>query len=144
MLSQTSRRRLNECNELLARVVDDVDDVYPHTIQVVSTYRGEREQDELFDNGFSKLWFPDSLHNATDVTGNPSSDAIDLAPVINGRIDWSDSHSFAVLAGFMYCAAIQRGIVLRWGGDWDGDGRTVDQSFMDWGHFELLSIEGGA
>ena len=30
-------------------------------------------------------------------------------------------------------------IPVRYGGDWDRDGGTKDQSLMDWGHIELVS-----
>jgi peptidoglycan L-alanyl-D-glutamate endopeptidase CwlK len=31
-----------------------------------------------------------------------------------------------------------KGILLRWGGDWNMDGRTTDNKFDDLGHFELV------
>ena len=65
------------------------------------------------------------------------SDALDFAPYINGRIYWEDSHIFAVVAGVFMAAAKQQGFKIRWGGDWDSDGTTTDQTFMDWGHIEI-------
>ena len=29
-------------------------------------------------------------------------------------------------------------VTIRYGGDWDTDGSTKDQSLMDWGHVEIL------
>jgi peptidoglycan L-alanyl-D-glutamate endopeptidase CwlK len=29
------------------------------------------------------------------------------------------------------------GIAVRWGGDWDHDGKSKDEQFLDLGHFEL-------
>ena len=44
-----------------------------------------------------------------------------------------------LLAGFILCIAAQKGIKLRWGGDWDNDFDTRDEGrFRDLPHFELL------
>ncbi|WP_232367585.1 M15 family metallopeptidase domain-containing protein [Alteromonas pelagimontana] len=51
--------------------------------------------------------------------------------------------AFAVFAGFVQCVARQlyaEGKIthlVRWGGDWDMDGQTLDQKFNDLPHFEL-------
>jgi len=44
-----------------------------------------------------------------------------------------------MLAGVMLNAAQEMGIRVRWGGDWDGDGSTKDQTFHDLGHYELFN-----
>lgn len=44
---------------------------------------------------------------------------------------------FYFLAGVMKACAKQSGIELRWGGDWDGDNRFLDNGFDDLVHFEI-------
>ena len=43
---------------------------------------------------------------------------------------------FHTLAGVMFACAHTYNIELRWGGDWDGDGTSLDQNFDDLAHFE--------
>ena len=92
-------------------------------------YRGQEAQHEAFLMGRSKKDWPNGKHIVSP------SEAIDVAPY---PIDWKDTHRFAVLAGRLMQIGSVLGVDLRWGSDWDGDTRTLDQQFMDWGHFELL------
>ena len=41
----------------------------------------------------------------------------------------------------MVATALGMGIKLRWGGDWDGDWQTRDNTFDDLPHFELAAEE---
>jgi peptidoglycan L-alanyl-D-glutamate endopeptidase CwlK len=113
----------------------------PIDYTIVHGWRGEEIQTVLFESGASKVPWPDSNHNnqADDLDGvvMPCSLAIDFAPLIRGVIPWGDTHAFAVVAGVWFAAAIEQQAVLRWGGDWDMDGSTEDQTFMDWGHVEI-------
>ena len=85
----------------------------------------------------SKKRWPDSKHNFTVEGIGPSSQAFDFGPWVNGGIPWDDTHLFALIAGVFFAAADDLKIKLRWGGDWDMDGLTTDQTFMDWGHMEI-------
>ena len=96
---------------------------------VLQGFRDQAAQDEAFARGASKLRWPHSVHNTSP------SRAVDLAP---WPIDWNDSLAFARLAGLVAAAAAEEGFAVRWGGDWDSDGSSRDQSFMDIGHFELV------
>lgn len=102
--------------------------------KILCTYRGKEEQEEAFAEGKSKLHFPFSNHNI-----KPSV-AVDIAPyfVDLPHIDWKDLLAFAVVYGVIKTIAIQKGISIRWGGDWDQDGRTKDETFMDLPHIELI------
>jgi hypothetical protein len=83
----------------------------------------------LFRQGKSKLRAGQSKHNS-----DPSR-AVDVAPY---PIDWNNMHRFYLLAGFMFQAASQLDIKLRWGMDWDMDWIHTDQTFFDAPHFELV------
>lgn len=41
------------------------------------------------------------------------------------------------MAGVILTVAQKLKIKLRWGGDWDGDGDRLNNSFDDLAHFEL-------
>jgi hypothetical protein len=43
-----------------------------------------------------------------------------------------------LFAGFVIGTAALMGISIRWGGDWDRDTYTKDNSFDDLVHFELI------
>lgn len=96
---------------------------------VICSQRDDVQQTYLFNAGLSKVEYPDSRHN------KKPAEALDLLPY---PVDWKDEKRFYLLAGVILAMAKNLGIPIRWGGDWDGDGDTTDQTFMDLGHFELL------
>lgn len=96
---------------------------------VLEGHRGEEKQNAAFDDGKSQIRWPKGKHNKI-----PSL-AADVAPY---PIDWGDTERFCVLAGIVFAAAAQLGHTIRWGGDWNSDGFTRDESFRDRGHFELV------
>jgi peptidoglycan L-alanyl-D-glutamate endopeptidase CwlK len=115
-------------------MLDDILAACPFDLAVVWGFRGRLAQERaVADNTTTKEW-PHSLHNS-----DPSI-AVDLAPYINGTIDWGDhdhGRRFYILAGIVFAVAEARGNVeIRWGGDWDQDGDLDDQTLIDLGHFE--------
>ena len=98
---------------------------------VVQGRRSQEDQDRAFKEGKSKLKYPQSRHNSDP------SEAVDIAPFVNGKVSWNTQHCL-VLAGLMLAAASELGVKVRWGGNWDRDGEPVtDQTFNDLVHFEL-------
>ena len=73
--------------------------------------------------------------NSKHITVNGVSMAVDVSPY---PIKWTDYNRFYAFAGFVIGTAVQLGIKVRWGGDWDGDRDFSDQKFNDLVHFELL------
>ena len=61
--------------------------------------------------------------------------AVDLAP---WPIDWNDSKRFEKLALLMFRAAAAEKVHIRWGRDWDEDGRYEEKGETDGPHFELV------
>jgi len=106
--------------------------VYDFTI--VWGFRSDQQQLDAFLSGNSQKK-TGSLHQVKK-DGMPFSQAIDFAPWVDGGIPWKDTHAFAVLGGMMIAAGAQLGIPVVYGGDWDMDGTTTDQSLMDWGHIQ--------
>jgi peptidoglycan L-alanyl-D-glutamate endopeptidase CwlK len=130
---ERSLARLATCDERLVKVATLALKV-GMDFTVVSGWRGEAEQNDLYSRGLSKQRWPDSHHNAVTELGDPRSLAIDVAP---WPIDWRDAKAFYHLAGVFRAVAFDLAIPLRWGGDWDMDFDLSDQTFMDLGHFEL-------
>jgi len=127
LFGRRSRRILDTCHGDLHRIAMVVIDYYDFAI--ISGHRDEEEQRRLYDTGMSKVKYPQSKHN------HLPSLAFDLAPY---PIDWKDKGRFLVLAGRIMQVADTLGIKIRWGGDWDMDDDLNDQSFFDYGHYELL------
>ena len=133
-----SLSKLATCHQSLQDIAERALETCPYDFTIVHGWRGEDVQNALFDSGASTKRFPDSKHNVMDELDQPMSMAIDFAPWINGDIPWKETHIFACIAGHMQAAAFEFGEKLRWGGDWDTDGLTTDQTLMDWGHVELV------
>lgn len=137
-----SARKLETCHPALQRIADEVLMVTPYDITIIHGWRGLAEQNSLFEAKASKKKFPNSRHNRTNdpsvIDPHRLSDAIDFAPYIDGGINWNDTHIFALVAGCFLAVAKDLGYTLRWGGDWDSDGTTTDQTLMDWGHIEIM------
>jgi len=121
-----SQERLNTCDprlvELFEIVIEDFD------CSVLEGYREKEAQNRAFDEGKSKLKFPEGNHNKY-----PSL-AVDVVPY---PIDWEDRDRFHYFAGFVKGVASQLGLDIRWGGDWDSDTQTKDNNFDDLPHFEV-------
>lgn len=129
--------RSRRCIDTLCKPLQHTLEFYAHhapqNMDLTITYghRGEREQNQAFASGASSKRWPESEHNA-----NPSR-AFDFIPYpFEGKKDWKDSLRFARIAGAILYIAQREGITLRWGGDWDQDGKSNDQTFMDLGHIE--------
>ena len=132
-----SAGRLATCHPDLERVARKALSISPIDITIVCGLRSRAAQKDAFDGGFSTKQWPHSKHNGVGPDYKQSM-ALDFAPWINGTIDWNDEGSFYVMAGHFLSAAILEGVEIRGGWDWDRDGLTEDQSFMDIGHLELV------
>ncbi len=124
--SRRSRHRLRTCDErlqvLFDRVVKDFD------CTILQGHRGRVAQNQAFQNGRSRLQWPEGNHNRYP------SHAIDVAP---WPIDWDDLRRFYFFGGFVLGIASELAIPIRFGGDWDGDEDLNDQTFNDLVHFEI-------
>lgn len=116
----------------LEMVMEDALDTGIMDISVIEGHREWARQDRYFILEKSKVRWPDSKHNKMP------SEAVDVAPYINGKVSWNRLHC-CVLAGIILACAAKRGIKLRWGGNWDMDGEPItDQDFQDLVHYELI------
>jgi len=121
-----SRASLETCDERLQKVFNEVVKTYDCT--VTCGHRGEEDQNKAFDEGRSKVKYPKGRHNS-----DPST-AIDVYPY---PVDFEDRDRWHYFGGYVLGTARQFGIDVIWGGDWDNDTKTKDNSFDDLVHFEL-------
>ena len=135
-----SEKHIGTIHWNLELVIREALNLCPFDFTVVCGARGCEEQGMAYESGASKKRWPDSKHNVADKNGfeiDGRSDAVDLAPWINGDIPWQDEGSFYMLAGCVLAAAALMNIRVRSGCDWNGNGLSEDQTFRDLGHFEL-------
>lgn len=129
--SNSSKAKLEMCDQRLQDIFNEVIKTVDCTI--VCGHRNKEDQNAAYAKGHSKLKYPQSKHNQY-----PSM-AVDVAPYYaNVGIDWNDLGGFYMFAGYVMRVAYEKGVSLRYGGDWDGDRRTTDQTFNDLPHFEIL------
>lgn len=133
-----SLEKLHTCHPDMLDIAELALSRSPYDVTIVHGWRGKDIQDALFESGASHKKYPHSKHNHTDSDGLPLSLALDFAPWVDGAIPWKDSHAFCIIAGVFISAAAELEIPVRYGGDWDSDGSTMDQTLMDWGHLELV------
>lgn len=135
--SQQSLLRLAECHPDLQRVFKTVIETMDCTILV--GHRGESDQNKAVAEGKSKLKFPMSKHNS-----EPSM-AVDAAP--HPLPDWKNVNDFLYFGGYVMGVAdllYEQGMIthkIRFGGDWNKNGRVSDNRFMDAVHFEIVNAK---
>jgi peptidoglycan L-alanyl-D-glutamate endopeptidase CwlK len=137
-----SRAKLATCHNELALVMFEALKMTPAAIDItiVHGHRDKATQNGI-DPRFTNARWPASYHNAEDDDGNPCSEAVDFAPYITLRsgkkgIPWADVKLFCYVAGIVYAAAHKLKIEITWGGDFDRDGSTEDQTLADVGHIQ--------
>ena len=100
---------------------------------VICGHRNKEDQDKAHEQGFSKLKYPKSKHNCVP------SKAMDIIPDAGG---WdAGREQFILMIGMIKGIALNLGIPIRWGGDWDSDNDLTDQTFFDLAHIELEGDE---
>lgn len=133
MFSTQSFSQLSTCELDLQVLFFEVVRTFDCT--VLEGYRNEEDQEKAFNDGHSKLHFPDGKHN------HQPSHGVDVAPF---PVNWEDSKRFYHFAGYVLGVASrlkEEGKMthsIRWGGDWSGKHDLNDQSFDDLVHFELI------
>lgn len=138
--SKRSQGFLNTCHPDLQLIFRTVLQYCDNSI--LCGYRNKVNQNIAYMGGYSQLQFPKSKHNVF-----PSL-AVDAAPyfVEIKNIDWDDQLAMAKFAGNVEIVANQlfdKGLIthrLRWGGDFSGDGRSLDEKFLDLVHYELIKV----
>jgi peptidoglycan L-alanyl-D-glutamate endopeptidase CwlK len=124
-LSKSSLDKLMTCSGVLQTLMLKAinDERCPCDFTIICGYRGEKEQNEAYTKGYSKLKYPNGKHNKYP------SQAVDIMPYpINWNYD-DDMARIQELSEHIKTIAKENQIVIVWGGDWE--------NFRDYPHWEL-------
>lgn len=134
VFGQRSLDRLNGVNTRLVSVVHRALELSTVDFTVVEGLRSKQRQQQLYAQGRTAAgrivtWTLKSKH----IDGL----AVDLAPITDGKIDWNNLAKFDAIGAAMKKAAAELGVTIRWGADWDRDGKLREKGESDSPHFEL-------
>lgn len=135
-LGPQSRANLAGVHPRLIRVVERAIQISPVDFKVIEGVRTPERQKALYAQGRTKpgpvvTWTLKSNHfKQADGFGH----AVDLLPA---PYDWKDLQPFNQMATAMIAASRELDIPIRWGADWDADGKPREKGETDSPHFEL-------
>jgi len=115
--SNRSLEHLKTCHQSLQTIF--LETIKEFDCSIVCGHRGEKKQNEAYQNGYSKLQFPKSKHNTL-----PSL-AVDVIPYPTG---YNSIPKFKELAQIVKRIAKANNITITHGGDW---------RWKDWPHYEV-------
>lgn len=121
-----SLNNLSKCHPSLKLIATEA--IKEMDFRVLDSTRGRDAQTRAYETGKSKAKFGQSAHNYVPAI------AFDLFPF---PYDWNDRKAFKKLADIVMRIAKEKGIPLRWGGDWNMDGDKTTSDAWDMPHFEL-------
>lgn len=135
VLGKQSKNNLIGVHPNLVKVIETAIVDSPIDFTVTSGVRTLKEQQELYAQGRTK---PGSIVTKADGIKNKSNHqvkadgmghAVDIAPYINGKLDWNNTANFKILSAHVLATAKCLGIKVVWGGNF--------KSILDLPHYEL-------
>ena len=136
MLTTRCEERMRGVAPRLVEIVRDAALRTPQRFIVVEGLRTVARQRELYAQGRTK---PGKVVTWTLASKHIDGQAVDLAPVkADGSIDWNDSKAFDAVAKAMFEAATVLEYRIRWGKDWNMNGKPGEKGEADSPHFELV------
>ena len=137
-LSKRSLHNLEGVHPSLVAVVKRAIEITKQDFVVIEGVRTQARQDELWAQGRTKpgpivTWTKDASSHGIGDDGY--GHAVDICPY---PVDWNDLKKFDAIALAMFSAASEVGVRLRWGADWDMDGKPRERGESDSPHFELV------
>ena len=131
-LSARSLKSLEGVDPKLVSVVKRAIQITSQDFVVIEGLRTQARQDELWAQGRTK---PGPIVTWTkDASSHGTGRAVDICPY---PVDWNDLKKFDAIYVAMMAAAEELGVRLRYGGDWDMDGKLREKGESDSPHFEL-------
>lgn len=136
-LSKLSLSRLEGVEPRLVKVVKRAIQISMQDFMVLEGVRTPERQKQLYAQGRTKpgnivTWTLKSNHfKKPDGFGH----AVDLVPF---PVDWNTLSKFDAVSKAMFKAADELGLQIRWGADWDSDGKPRERGESDSPHFELV------
>ena len=137
--SKKSKSMLEQCHPDIQRVMEEAIKMFDFS--VTEGARTKEKQLEYYKAGKSKTLNSKHLPKYCKDIGKECSYAIDVVPY---PVDYNDRERFCLLAGIVLGIAKlmkDQGKIkstLRWGGDFNRNNITKDESFSDMPHFEIL------
>lgn len=117
---RTSKNRLTGVHPDLVLCAHNALDYGVIDFTIVSGVRTKAQQEALYQQGRSGpgkivTWTMDSRHLLQD---DGYGHALDVAPYVDGGIDWNNTENFYILSTIMFRSAMELGVELEWGGFW--------------------------
>lgn len=135
-LGAASLKKLEGVHPILIAVVQRAIQLSSQDFSVLEGVRTKERQRQLYAQGRTApgnvvTWTMTSKHFAqSDGYGR----AVDLVPF---PLDWNTPAKFDAIGAAMKSAANELGVKIRWGADWDADGKPREKGETDSPHFEL-------
>ena len=153
-LGAQSRARLKGVHPQLVRVVERAIEITRVDFKVIEGVRSRETMWEYWGKGrtvaqcqaagvpvkyaqprLAKVtWLNDPLMSNHRVRADGFGRAVDLLPA---PYDWKATAPFDAVAAAMLKAAAELGVHVRWGADWDEDGKPRERGESDSPHFEM-------
>lgn len=137
ILSDRSIKNLIGVHPKLVTVVSKAIELSTQDFMVLCGVRTLAEQKALYAQGRTTpgpivTWTLNSRHIPKE---GGYGYAVDLVPY---PVDWNTSSKFDAISKAMFAAAKELDIKIRWGADWDMDGKPKEKGETDSPHFELV------
>lgn len=130
-LSQRSLDKLQGVNPRLVSVVKRAIELTTQDFMVLEGLRTKERQAELYAQGRTA---PGNIVTWTMQSRHIDGDAVDLVPY---PLDWNDTGKFDAISRAMFKAAGELNVAIRWGADWNDNGKPREKGESDSPHFEL-------
>ena len=127
--------RLDDIDKTLAAVVRHAAEGLPFDLIVVEGRRSKARQADLYAQGRTK---PGKVVTWTLKSKHIDGQAVDLAPMKGGAIDWTSLKKFDAINTAMQGAALALKVKIRWGADWNQNGKIRERGETDSPHWELV------
>lgn len=131
VLGKTSLARLQGVDETLVNVVKRAIQISEVDFSVLEGLRTLQRQRELYAQGRTA---PGKIVTWTMKSKHLEGKAVDLVPY---PLDWNDLKKFDKISKAMFAAAKEQGVKLRWGADWNSNGKPREKGEYDSPHFEI-------
>lgn len=133
VLGTRSKTNLQGVHPDLVKVVELAIKITKRDFTVIEGVRDYMRQKQLWAEGKTQTM------NSRHIPGDDGyGKAVDLLPLEGKVAAWDRCPD---VAAAMFEAARRLGVKIRWGGDWNENGRSDDESFYDGPHFELRRKE---
>ena len=130
-LGDKSMARLDGVDVRMVAVVKRAIQLSEVDFSVLEGLRSKSRQAELYAQGRTA---PGKIVTWTMTSKHIVGTAVDLVPY---PLDWNDLKKFDAIAKAMFAAAKELNVNIRWGADWNQNGKPREKGETDSPHFEL-------